>query len=184
MPRWRASPGVLAVPDPKEERPARWPPLDAEDILRRLTEAGVDFVVIGGIAMILHGSARLTRDVDIVFAGDEGNLAALGEVLVGLGATPRGVDEEVPFVADERTLRNVELLTLSTTSGWLDVHRRVPGGPDYGSLRRRAERQDVGGFTVLVASLDDLAEMKRVADRPRDRADLDEIEVIQRLRRR
>ena len=182
-PRSRVLPDALGVADPKDQRPASWPALDAEDILERLTAAGVDFVVIGGIAMILHGSARLTRDVDIVFAGDQANLVALGQVLVGLEAKLRDVDEEVPFVADERTLHNVELLTLSTASGWLDVHRRVPGGPDYGSLRRRAERQDLGGFSVLVASLDDLGAMKATTGRPQDLADLDEIEVIKRLRR-
>ena len=96
----------------------------------------------------------------------------------------RGVDEEVPFVADERTLRNVERLTLRTMSGWLDVHRHVPGGPSYEALRRRAERQDLGGFSVLVASLDDLAAMNHAAGRPQDLADLDEIEAIKRLRRR
>lgn len=170
------------MPDPKDERPASWPALDAEDIFRRLTAAGVDFVVIGGIAMILHGSARLTRNVDIVFAGDQENLAALSRVLVELDARLRGVDEEVPFVADERTLRNVELLTLRTMSGWLDVHRHVSGGPSYEALRRRAERQDLGGFSVLVASLDDLAAMKHAAGRPQDLADLDEIEAIKRLR--
>src|SRR5689334_16694646 len=112
-------------------------------MLRRLTEAGVDFVVIGGVAMLLHGSARLTRDLDIVFAGDDPNLEALGSVLIELQARLRGVDEDVPFAPDARTLANVQLLTLDTSAGWLDVHRRPDGAPSYERLRRHAERVEL-----------------------------------------
>lgn len=169
--------------DPKDAVPAEWPPLDAEVLLRRLTAGGVDFVVIGGIALVLQGSARMTRDLDIVFAPDRGNLEALGRVLVGLEARLRGVDESVPFAPDARTLDGVTLLTLTTPSGWLDLHREVEGVPSYDALRRNAERMSVGAFSVLVASPDDLTAMKRAAGRPRDLADLEEIEAIKRLRR-
>ena len=54
------------------------PPLDAEELLRRITRRGVDFVVVGGIAAVLHGSARATFDLDIAFAADDANLHALG----------------------------------------------------------------------------------------------------------
>lgn len=169
--------------DPKDERPAHWPYLDAEQMLRRLTGAGVDFVVIGGIALVLHGSARLTRDLDIVFAPDRPNLEALGGVLSDLDAKLRGVDDELPFVPDGRTLDGVQLLTLQTSEGWLDVHRAPAGAPVYSTLRARAERQNLGDFAVLVASLDDLEAMKQAAGRPQDIADLEEIEVLSRVRR-
>jgi predicted nucleotidyltransferase len=168
--------------DPKEARPAEWPHLDVAELLRRLTAGGVDFVIIGGIAMVLLGSARLTRDLDIVFAPDEGNLEALGRVLVALEAHPREVDEDIPFVPDAATLRNIELLTLETSHGWLDVHRIVDGAPKYESLRRRTERVDLGDFFVLVASSDDLVEMKGAAGRAQDLADIEDLEAIKRLR--
>jgi hypothetical protein len=170
--------------DPKDKRPAEWPELDAEGMLRRLTEAGVDFVVIGGIAMLLHGSARLTRDLDIVFAPDDGNLEALGGVLVGLKAQLREITDDVPFVPDSQTLRDVQLLTLDTAAGWLDVHHDVDGAPRYDVLRRHAERMELGGFSVLVASPDDMIAMKLAAGRPVDLIDVDELQAIKRLRRR
>jgi predicted nucleotidyltransferase len=170
--------------DPKDQLPAKWPRLNAEEMLRRLTAAGVDFVVIGGIAVILSGSARLTRDLDIVFAPDDDNLEALGRVLQGLDARLREVDEPVPFVPDGRTLRKVQLLTLTTSEGWLDIHREVDGMPRYEELRRHAERLDVGDFNVLVASPDDMIAMKREAGRPIDLQDIEELEAIKRLRRR
>lgn len=160
------------------------PPLSADDILRRLVERGVDFVVIGGIAGVLHGSARNTFDLDICFATDEANLAALGDVLVALGARLKGVDDDVPFVPDVRTLRQVELLTLVTTFGELDVLARPPGAPAYSDLRRNADRYDLGGFNVSVASIDDLIAMKQAAGRAKDLLDVEQLEAIKRLRRR
>lgn len=171
--------------DPKEARPAIWPgEFDARELLRRLTAAGVDFVVIGGIAAILHGSARVTRDLDIVFALDNANLEALGRVLIESEARLRGVDDDVPFVPDARTLKRVQLLTLETNAGWFDVHRRPEGAPPYEGLRRNADRMDVGGFSILVASVDDLLAMKRAAGRTQDLLDIETLVAIKRLRQR
>lgn len=153
-------------------------------MLRRLTAAGVDFVVVGGIAMMLLGSARLTRDLDICFAPDEGNLQALGRVLVELDARLRGIDEDVPFVPDAATFRNIQLLTLTTSTGWLDIHRTLDGAPRYETLRRNAERFDIGGLSVLVATPDDMIAMKHAAGRLTDLADIEELKAIKRLRRR
>jgi predicted nucleotidyltransferase len=170
--------------DRKDRLPAEWPDLEANELLRRLTAAGVDFVVIGGIALVLLASPRMTRDLDIVFAPDEPNLQALGRVLIELDARLRDADEDVPFVPDAATLRNVQLLTLETSAGWLDVHRTVDGAPPYPELRRRAERVDVGGFSVLVASPDDLIAMKQAAGRPQDEIDVETLAAIKRLRKR
>ncbi len=170
--------------DPKDRLPAEWPEFDLDSMLRGLSQAGVDYVVIGGIAMVAHGSARLTRDLDIVFGPDEDNLERLGQALIELGARLRGVDENVSFVPDAATLAKVDLLTLETKLGWLDVHRRPAGAPPYRTLRRRAERVDFGDFSVLVAAPEDLQAMKRSAGRPIDIADLDYLEAIIRLRRK
>jgi len=158
------------------------PPLDAGQILRRLVERGVDFVVIGGIAAVLQGSARNTFDLDICFATDDANLAGLGDVLLALDARLKGVADDVPFVPGPRTLRQIELLTLVTSLGELDVLTRPPGAPPYQDLRRHADRYDLGGFNVSVASVDDLITMKQAAGRPKDLLDIEELEAIKRLR--
>ena len=160
------------------------PPLSVDEILRRLVERGVDFVVIGGIAAVLHGSARNTFDLDICFATDDANLAALGDVLAALGARLKGVDEQVSFVPDARTLRQIELLTLVTSLGELDVLARPQGAPPYRELRANADRYDLGGFNVSVASIDDLIAMKQAAGRAKDLLDVEELEAIKRLRHR
>ena len=133
---------------------------------------------------MLHGSGRNTFDLDICFATDNANLAALGDVLSALDARLKGVEEDVPFVPDTRTLRQVELLTLVTTLGELDVLSRPLGAPTYEELRRNADRYDLGGFNVSVASVDDLIAMKQTTGRAKDLLDIEELEAIKRLRHR
>jgi hypothetical protein len=168
--------------DPKDRIPGEIPDLDAPRILRSLVSAGVDFVVIGGIAVVLHGYPRLTRDLDVAFAHDAGNLEALSGVLISLGAKLRGVGDDVPFVPDQRTLQGIELLTMETDAGWFDVHRLPRGIDSYENLRRNAERIPLDDFFILVASPDDLIAMKEVAGRPLDQADIAALEAIKRLR--
>ena len=86
-----------------------WPDFNPEALLRRLVAHGVDFVIVGGMAMVLHGSARLTRDLDICYSVDPANLEALGAAMVKLGARLRGVSEDLPFVPDARTLRRTTI---------------------------------------------------------------------------
>jgi predicted nucleotidyltransferase len=161
-----------------------WSRFQARPLLRRLVEHGVDFVVVGGIAMIAHGSGRLTHDLDICYATDAANLEALGSALMELGATLHGVPETAPFVPDARTLRHTMILTLDSDDGKIDLLVEPAGAPRYVLLRDRAIDATFDGITVKVASLDDLEAMKRAAGRPKDLIDLEEIEVIRRLRDR
>jgi hypothetical protein len=161
---------------------ANWPDFRPTALLKRLVAHGVDFVVVGGIAMISHGSARVTQDLDVCYATDVGNLEALGAALVELGAKLRGIDDEVPFVPDARALRRTTILTLDTSDGPIDLLVRPAGSPDYQTLRARAERATLDGVAILIASLDDLEAMKRASGRAKDQLDLEEIDVIRRLR--
>jgi hypothetical protein len=158
--------------------------LDVERLLGALTRRGVDFVVVGGIAAVLWGSARSTFDLDVCPALDAGNLEALGAALTELESRLRGIDEDVAFVPDSRALAQVELLTLTTRAGPLDLVMRPGGAPAYPRLRKHAQHVDVGGFSVRVASIGDLIAMKRAAGRPKDELDVEELEAIRRLRRR
>jgi hypothetical protein len=164
-----------------------WPvpaELRVDRLLETLTSARVDFVVVGGIAASLLGSAHDTFDLDICPATDAANLDSLGRVLLGLDARLRGVDEDVPFVPDGQALGRVEMLTLDTALGPLDVLIRPGGSPPYTRLRERAERKNLGSFSVLVASIDDLIAMKTLAGRSKDLVTVEELQAIKRLRKR
>jgi hypothetical protein len=156
-----------------------WPEFRLSALLRALD--GVDYVVIGGIAAVAHGSPQVTRDLDITYATDDENLERLGAVLLKLGATLRGVTDDVPFVPDGRTLRHTRVLTLDTREGRLDILAEPGGSGGYERLRANAVTATVGGTTVRIAGLDDLIAMKKAAGRPKDRIYVEELEAIRRL---
>jgi predicted nucleotidyltransferase len=159
-----------------------FPELKLQALLGRLGRAEVDFVVVGGVAVVFQGYGRATKDLDITYATGEDNLRRLGAVLVALHARLRGVAEDVPFAADDRTLARARLLTLDTDDGSLDLLADPPGAPPYATLRERADRVDLDGLVVAVAALDDLLAMKRAAGRPQDLIDIDALEVARRIR--
>lgn len=169
---------------PERATVASWPEtFEPDALVSRLAAGGVDFVVVGGIAVIAQGYVRLTRDLDIVYERRRGNLDRLGEVLVELHARLRGGREDVPFVPDGRALRSTEILTLTTDHGWLDLLAVPAGAPPYADLRAGADMIEIANVTLAVASIGDLLAMKRAANRPRDIADIEALEAIARLRR-
>lgn len=141
-------------------------------------------MVVGGLAATLHGTSRDTFDLDICPSTDRANLDSLGRALIDVDARLRGIEEDVPFVPDGRTLGAMEILTLDTSYGPLDVLMRPSGSPPYARLRRRAARLDIGTSAVLVASVEDLIDMKNSAGRDKDLADVAELEKVKTLRRR
>ena len=153
------------------------PEFRLHSMLRRLVEAGVDFVVVGGVAVIMHSTPRFTQDLDISYATDQANLDRLGEVLVDMGARLRDMDDDVPFVPDGRTLRHAQLLTLATPEGDIDLLAEPDGSPGYAALKRRADELDFDGVVVCIASIDDLLAMKHAAGRLKDLIDIESLEA-------
>jgi hypothetical protein len=146
-------------------------------LIGALVRAEVDCVVIGGVAVVVQASPRFTRDLDITYATDTANLERLGTLLVALEARLRGVEDDVPFTPDARTLRQTKMLTLTTRDGDLDLLVDPPGSPGYPALRRHADIVDLDGAAVRIASVEDLIEMKRAAGRPQDKIDVESLEA-------
>lgn len=153
------------------------------ELLHRIAGAGVDFVVVGGVAVAVQGYGRATKDLDITYATGAANLERLGAVLVELRARLRGVDDDVPFVPDAATLRRIAVLTLDTEAGPLDLLLRPDGARPYEELRGDADVIDLDGAEIRVVAIDDLLAMKRAAGRPQDLADIDALEAVKRIRR-
>ncbi len=149
-------------------------------LLRRLAAAEVDFVVVGGVAVVVHALPRFTRDLDVCYATDAANLERMATVLSEIGARLRGIDEDLPFVPDARVLRQTQILTLTTAEGELDLLVDPAGAPPYADLRARADDIDLDGLTVRVASIGDLLAMKRAAGRPQDLIDVEALEIARR----
>lgn len=154
-------------------------------ICRVLIDHGVQFVIIGGMAARLHDTGHATVDVDICPSTDVANLDRLAKALSDLSARLRveGDPEGVPFDPHPDMLRQVEMMTLITEHGPLDLCFAPDGFPDgYASLSEHASVVEVVAVGVPVASLDDVVASKRAAGRPKDIVALPPLEA--RLRRR
>ncbi|MEP7334909.1 MAG: hypothetical protein ABI717_03920 [Actinomycetota bacterium] len=148
-------------PEPPEFRP--------KAILSALVEHDVDFVLVGGLAGMAHGSSFPSFDVDVAYGRDRPNLERLATALQELQATLRGAPPDVPFQLDAKTLEAGAHFTFSTPFGALDILDRPDGAPPYPQLRSAATLAEVDGQPVRVASLDHLIAMKEAAGRPKDK---------------
>jgi predicted nucleotidyltransferase len=152
-----------------------------DEILRRLTDADVQFVVVGGLALGAWGVVRGTKDVDVVVATDPGNLDRLAKVVVEINGHVQAGES---LFSSQRSiaaqLGSGEQVAIETELGRLDVVQGLDDVPAYEELRARASETDVLGVTVAVCSIDDLKAMKRAAGRTRDLADLEDLDVAGR----
>lgn len=147
--------------------------------LRVLSEHGVRFIVIGGVAGRLWGSPTMTNDTDICHAGDRENLERLADALRELHARLRGVDDDVPFQLDAETLAKGQSFTFTTDAGPLDVLAAPAGVRGFDELAANATAFDFGEELVIpVCHLDDLIRMKRATGRAKDRIELEVLEAV------
>jgi predicted nucleotidyltransferase len=158
------------------------PMLDAEGIVRRLKDHGVEFVVIGGLAMIAHGSTYLTKDLDICYSRTPANLAALVAALTPLHPYLRGVPPGLPFQLDVPTLQAGLNFTLTTDSGHLDLLGEVSGVGSYPQVLTQSDDCTMFGMSIRVLSLDGLIAAKKAAGRGKDRQHVLELEELKKLR--
>src|SRR5436309_531385 len=104
-------------------------PFDPLPVLVEFARAGVDFVVIGGVAGGAHGSSYGTFDVDLAVARQKRNLAKVAKVLKGLGAELRGAPKVLPFLLDAETLLAGANFTFATNLGDIDIIGDPAGAP-------------------------------------------------------
>jgi hypothetical protein len=153
-----------------------------EQLLARLDDAGVRFLVVGGIAAVAHGSARATYDLDLVYGREPANLERLVAALAPLSPYPRGAPPGLPFRFDLATVRAGLNFTLSTRAGDLDLLGEIVGGGRFEDLLPDAVRMTLFGHPCLCLGLDRLIAVKRAAGRPKDLEAIAELEALRRER--
>ena len=153
-------------------------PLDADGIFAALNRHGIDYVLIGSLALAAHGYVRATRDIDIVPAPERENLGRLAAALRELDGRLIG-GELLPEVSlDVEALSSAANFPVETHYGRLDVMQGEPGIPPYAQLADAAVPVEVGDHQVLVCSREHLVAMKRAANREIDRVDLARLEGL------
>lgn len=151
------------------------------DLVAGLNAAGIRFIIVGGVAATVHGSRRVTDDLDILFDTAADNLDRLSAVLAHWHAYPRGVEPGLPFIMDAQTLRGAEMLTLATDRGLLDLIAVVKGVGTYVKALPATVAVDLPSGRVRVLSLAQLIAAKRATNRPKDREHLIELEALRDL---
>lgn len=148
--------------------------LAAEQLLRRLAEHEVEYVLIGAFAATIHGSVLRTEDVDVCPRRSADNLARLAGALTALEAKEYdpGKGELVDRSWDVSTLAADVVWILGTSFGRLDLVFEPAGTAGYEDLARSAVEVDIDGVVVRVASLEDVIRSKEAVNRPRDREQL------------
>ncbi|MDP9194041.1 MAG: nucleotidyl transferase AbiEii/AbiGii toxin family protein [Acidobacteriota bacterium] len=146
------------------------------------------FVVVGGLAVVIHGHARLTVDIDLVLDLETGNVRRAIDALTARGLRPLLPVNALDFAVTETRrewveTRNLQVFTMQDPGNPLltvDLFAREP--IPFDDLWSRAETIVLGGREIHVAALDDLIAMKRVAARPQDLLDIEKLEAIARKR--
>lgn len=155
-----------------------------DDVVRLLNEHHVEFIVIGGWAAALHGSARSTSDVDVVYSRTPENIRRLAAALQSHQPYLRGAPPGLPFRWDERTIQSGLNFTLTTDLGDLDFLGEVAGGGSYQQLLPSTQEVTVTGLTCRCVTLDRLIQLKRAAGRPKDLEVIAELQSILDERRK
>lgn len=148
------------------------------DLLRRLDAAEVKFIVIGGVAALLHGSPRTTQDLDVVYGREKQNLEMLVKALLPLGPYLRGAPPGLPFRFDVPTLKGGLNFTLTTALGSIILLGEVTGGGFYEDLLPHSVEMEAYGIRCKVLDVETLMRTKRAAGRPKDFESIAELEVI------
>lgn len=152
--------------------------VDLAQVVPPLVKAKADFILIGGMAAILHGSARVTFDVDLVYQRAKANFDRLAKALQPFRPTLRDAPPGLPFKLDAATLRNGLNFTLRTNIGDIDLFGEVAGGDRYEDLLPHSFDVEAFGVRFKCVDLPTLIRIKEAAGRTKDREPIAELRVL------
>ena len=156
--------------------------IDFGAVLGALEDAGVESIVVGGLAATVHGAARLTQDVDFVYSREPRNIERLVEALRPHSPYLRGVPEGLPFEWSAATIAHGLNFTLTTAIGDIDLLGEITGGGDFQALLPHTIEVEIFGHRCRCLDLPALIRAKRASGRPKDLEALAELETILALR--
>jgi len=152
-------------------------------LLQRLADAGVEFVVIGGYAAVIHGSAYITNDVDVCAVLSSENVEKIRSALADLRPVHRQTHRRLSFLDYPVPGQELRNLYLETDGGTVDILTSVQGLGDFSRLRERAVTATIFGRAVPVISLEDLICAKEAVGREKDLLTVKELRAIAAKRR-
>jgi predicted nucleotidyltransferase len=155
-----------------------------EALVPLLAEAEVEFVLIGGLAAVVHGSAYVTYDLDVCYGRSADNVERLCRALAAVHPTLRGAPKDLPFRLDTATVSAGLNFTLETDLGALDLLGEVQPLGGYTELASQSDETELFGRRIKVLTLEALIRTKRAAGRRKDLLVIPELEALLELRKR
>ncbi len=143
-----------------------------------LTDAGADFVIVGGWSAVLHGSSYITNDLDVCFSRTRENCGRIADALTPYHPRLRDLPKDLPFVWDATTLTNGSVFTLDTDLGAIDLLAKVSGLGTFDEVRQHSVRVPAFDREVWTLDLPALIQSKRAAGRKKDLQLLPELEGL------
>lgn len=156
----------------------------AKEIISRLAQAQVEFVVVGGVSAVLQGVPITTIDLDVCYRRTPGNIARLVTALVPLRPRPRGFPPDLPFVLDEHTIQLGCNFTLEVGDEDLDLVGEMSAIGGYEQIIDETEEMTVAGVKVKVLKLAQLIRTKEAAGRAKDLAVLPVLKASLELKKK
>jgi len=155
-----------------------------EELFQSLNQAGVRYIVVGGLAVVLHGYPRLTADIDLVVDLDPAAAGLAIDTLTAMGLVPRVPVDASAFAdpvqrqawIDERGMKVFSLYDPTNPLRSVDLFVEPP--IPFEELWSRAKLISLPGGDLRVASIDDLIKMKEMAGRPQDSEDIKALETL------
>ncbi len=153
------------------------------DLLKRLTDHDVEFVVVGGMAGVAHGSSLVTQDIDLCAPLSQENLGRILSALAGLNPRWRMRPDRPPVPNDAARLKGFKNLYIATDLGQIDILGEISGVGEFAEVARQSISLDFGGIVCRVLGLDALITAKKALGRPRDIYAASELEAIRKRTR-
>ncbi|UCF00313.1 MAG: nucleotidyltransferase, partial [Planctomycetota bacterium] len=140
------------------------------ELIERLTKGGVEFVLVGGFAGVVHGCTYVTQDIDICCDFSVDNLLALQKALKNLHPVHRMTPQRSKLKLTTESCTQFKNLYLDTDIGQVDCLASIQGLGNYKEVERSSETRDLGGgLRIRVLTIDSLIKARRAMNRPRDR---------------
>ncbi|HVX83471.1 MAG TPA: hypothetical protein VH253_01515 [Phycisphaerae bacterium] len=155
---------------------------ELEQIAAIFARHGVEYLIIGGQAEVLHGSPRITYDIDFCYRRRRENFPRLAAALQELQCTLRGAPKDLPFILDARTIEMGNNFTFDTPLIDLDLLGYVEPIGTYEELRPNAVHYPSHGIDLWAISVEDLLRIKRHINRLKDQESIYQLLAIQRIR--
>lgn len=142
--------------------------VELDALIQALGRGGVDFIIVGGVAATIHGSARLTQGLDVVYSRTPENISRLVGALAPYAPYLRRAPPGLPFRGDAETIRRGLNFTPTTTLGDVDVLGEIVGGGGDDELLPPSPLTMAFEIECRCLGLDRLIHVKRAAGRPKD----------------